>query len=160
VWLNAAPVRWPLGPLLALLDLLVLNATEAAQAAGQAMGQATGQATGQAAGQATGQATPADAARALRSAVPSGTAVVVTLGGAGLIGPDGVCLPAPPLPAPPRDTTGAGDAFCGALAAALLRGHADPLGAAQAAAAISVGRDGCFASLPTSSELARVLGPG
>lgn len=48
--------------------------------------------------------------------------VVVTLGGEGMIASiDGMCFAARPPAIKPVDTTGAGDAFCGALAAALDR---------------------------------------
>ena len=53
------------------------------------------------------------------------------------------------------DTTGAGDCFCGAFAAALGRGDSvrDALTLANAAAAIAVGRAGAGPSMPTLSEL-------
>ena len=57
------------------------------------------------------------------------------------------------------DTTGAGDVFTGVLAAAWAMGKAvpDAIAAAQRAAAISVGREGCFGSFPTKEEIKRVL---
>jgi ribokinase len=53
------------------------------------------------------------------------------------------------------DTTGAGDAFNGAFAAALAEGR-DPVEATRfacAAAAISVGRPGTAASMPNRGEI-------
>jgi ribokinase len=58
------------------------------------------------------------------------------------------------------DTTGAGDAWCGVLAAALDRGL--PLAAAMrrasAAAAIACTRTGAAASCPTAAETDALLG--
>jgi sugar/nucleoside kinase (ribokinase family) len=47
--------------------------------------------------------------------------------------------------------------FCGTYAAALLAGHADPLAAAQEAAAWSVAREGCFAAFPPVDVLHAML---
>jgi ribokinase len=59
-----------------------------------------------------------------------------------------------------RDTTGAGDVFTGALAAALA--EAMPLGEAvhfaNAAAALSVTRDGAQSAAPRRAEILAVLG--
>jgi ribokinase len=65
------------------------------------------------------------------------------------------------------DTTGAGDAFCGALAAQLDRARArSPINLAQlesaaryatAAAALAVGRPGATASIPTAEEIDALL---
>jgi ribokinase len=57
------------------------------------------------------------------------------------------------------DTTGAGDVFCGVLAAAWAMGQAlpDAIATAQHAAAISVGREGCFGSFPSKQEIKNVL---
>ncbi|MBV8393867.1 MAG: ribokinase [Alphaproteobacteria bacterium] len=57
------------------------------------------------------------------------------------------------------DTTGCGDAFCGTLAAALVKGLSieRAIGAAQKAAALCAARAGAFAALPTRSELALLL---
>jgi ribokinase len=61
-----------------------------------------------------------------------------------------------------RDTTGAGDALTGVLAASLAQG--DELRAAVrrgvAAAALAVTRDGARAGLPTAAEIDRLLVPG
>lgn len=66
-------------------------------------------------------------------------------------------------PAPAREVrnaAGAGDALAGAYLAARLGGSspAEALRPAVAAASISVGRDGCAASYPTSAELADAVG--
>jgi ribokinase len=116
VW-NAAPAR---AGLLPRADVLVVNRVEAAQMAGTD--------------------DPAAAADALRRAGPG--AVVVTLGAAGLMLAEGagppVAMAAPAVTV--VSTHGAGDAFCGARAAALAGGA--PLAAAcrlaQGAAALAV----------------------
>ncbi|MES2169383.1 MAG: PfkB family carbohydrate kinase, partial [Actinomycetota bacterium] len=53
------------------------------------------------------------------------------------------------------DTTGAGDTFCGALAAALADGRAfaDAASFATAAAALSVQRVGAVPSIPSRAEI-------
>lgn len=134
--LNAAPFRWPLDPLLPLLHALVLNEVEAEAA--------------------TGCANPSEAAQRL---LAGGTArVVVTLGAEGAVAADVAGIahhPAPPTQA--RDTTGAGDVFCGTFAAALLAGHPDPVRPGQLAAAWSVARQGCYASFPAAEVLAALL---
>ncbi|TBW39233.1 ribokinase [Siculibacillus lacustris] len=68
---------------------------------------------------------PADPAAFARAfAVRFDAVTVVTLGGAGLVAatPDGRAWHGTPPPITAIDTTGAGDAFCGTLAAALDRG--------------------------------------
>lgn len=82
--------------------------------------------------------------------------VVVTLGAAGAVAAsEGTLthLPAPRVSA--RDTTGAGDAFVGALAVGLIRG--EPLGTAATRAvrvgAYSVQRAGAQRSFPTMEEV-------
>lgn len=138
VVLNAAPLRWDIAPLLPLLDTLILNAVEAEAA--------------------SGCAAPAEAALRLRGG--GARRVIVTLGGDGALGADagGFRHRAAPSVAV-RDTTGAGDVFCGAYAAAVLAGHADPMAAAQRAAAWSVAREGCFAAFPPADVLAAMLRP-
>lgn len=84
-------------------------------------------------------------------------AVVVTLGASGVLAveADGRAtrLPAPAVRA--IDTTGAGDCFVGALAAALMRDErlAEAAAYANRAAAISVTRKGAAQSYPRSAEL-------
>jgi ribokinase len=89
--------------------------------------------------------------------------VVVTLGERGALLHDGrraVHVPAMPA-GPVVDTTGAGDAFNGGLAAALAEGMEDEaaLRFASAVAGLSVTRPGAAASMPERSEIeARLAG--
>ena len=105
VVLNCAPAR-PLGPeLLGRVDVLVVNEPEAAVLTGHAFSSTVG---------------AFSMAEQLLALGPP--AAVVTLGaeGAVLVGPgQRVHVPAPKVAV--RDTTGAGDAFVGALAASLAR---------------------------------------
>jgi ribokinase len=61
-----------------------------------------------------------------------------------------------------RDTTGAGDVFNGALAVALAERMrlADAVRFANAAAAISVTRDGAQTAAPYRAEILQLLGDG
>ena len=91
----------------------------------------------------TGEARPEAAARKLFSAGRRFAAV--TLGPAGAIGFDGsILLRCPAFAVGVVDTTGAGDAFCGALCAALAHGadHAQALAAGQEAGAKAVQHEG------------------
>ncbi|MFI5031588.1 MAG: ribokinase [Reyranellales bacterium] len=85
-------------------------------------------------------------ARALGKAL-DGVASIVTLGADGCVF-DGRTFPAEKVAA--IDTTGCGDAFCGAVAAALARGIAieAAIGLAQKAAALTATRPGAFEALP------------
>lgn len=136
VVLNAAPVQALPGELLALVDVLVVNEQEA---------------------DALGGGGP-DGVGALLTSVP---AVVVTWGARGAVvaqrGGASSRLAAPSVT--PVDTTGAGDTFCGALAAALDRGDALESAArfAVAAASLSVQRHGAVPSIPTREEIERAL---
>ncbi|RKN10955.1 ribokinase [Streptomyces radicis] len=144
--LNLAPfVALPERALRAV-GLLVVNESEARAALGERPG---------AAGRAVDDLAPALAAR-------FGCAVVVTLGARGARcrtreGRD-VTVPAHPVP-DAVDTTGAGDAFVGFLAAALARGAdlADAARTASVAAALSVQRPGAQASFPALAEVDAVL---
>lgn len=89
-------------------------------------------------------------------------AVAVTLGERGafvVTENDAVHVPAPRVEA--IDTTAAGDAFCGALADALVRGTdlVDAARWAVAAAAVSVTRRGAQPSLPTAEEVRARVSP-
>jgi ribokinase len=130
--LNAAPSRDLPDALWREVDVLVVNEHEARDLAGPGT---------------------ADPGRSLLHRVP---AVVVTLGGAGSVV---LRRGAPDVRVPGRrvtvvDTTGAGDTFCGVLAAGLARG-ADLAAAARsagAAAALAVTRPGAQAAVPTAAE--------
>lgn len=105
VLLNLAPVREVSSSLLSMLDPLVVNEHEAAFLLGED----------------AGAHTPEQTAQALLSLGPR--SAVLTLGseGAALAAPEGsYSYPAPQVK--PVDTTGAGDAFAGALAARLSGG--------------------------------------
>lgn len=150
VVLNAAPLHDPHDPVLTELlpdvDVLVVNEGEARQLTGQpSPGDLTGWA-GVAAG--------------LRKLGPD--AVVVTLGERGAVAAeDGATYQQQTFDVAAVDTTGAGDAFCGALAVRLA--HADPLPdavrVACAAGALATTRIGAQSGLPTQAELDRLLDP-
>lgn len=103
----------------------------------------------------TGEHEPSSAARAL--AARTAATVIVTLGAAGaiVVGPGGIeRLPA--QFAEVVDTTGAGDTFCGALAAELAGGTAliDAARIAVRAASMSVTAPGARGAMPTRKDLA------
>ena len=91
-------------------------------------------------------------------------AAIVTLGENGCLYHDGrTATHIPALNAGPvKETTGAGDAFNGGLAAALARGLApeDAIRFATATAAISVTRPGTAPSMPTLAEIEALLSQG
>jgi ribokinase len=88
--------------------------------------------------------------------------VVVTRGSAGVTlqnaGHPGVVVPS--VPVEPLDTTGAGDAFCGALAARLAAGAtvADAVRFAVAAGALATTAEGAVPSLPHRAAIEAALG--
>lgn len=90
------------------------------------------------------------------------TAVVITRGAKGASwqarGMDTIHVPA--LPTEVVDTTGAGDCFTGALAAALDEGQLpeDAMRFAAAAAALQVARHGTSAAMPSRAEIDALLG--
>jgi ribokinase len=140
VLLNPAPARPLPASLLACVDWLVPNETEAAALTGLPV---------------RSPAEAVEAGRALRAA--GAGAVLVTLGANGVVtvGPEGERHDAAPR-VQAVDTTAAGDTFIGGLCAALVRG--EPLAAAvaygQAAAAICVTRPGAQPSIPYAREVA------
>jgi ribokinase len=137
--LNPAPAKPLPDELLRLTDLCVPNETEAALLTGIATD--------------TPQAAAA-AAQSLRRRGPR--AVIVTLGERGcLVDEGGGAEHFAARPVVAVDSTGAGDAFLGALAAALARGISlrEALPLAGAAATLSVTRPGAQASFPTLAEI-------
>lgn len=137
--LNAAPVHSEFAAMWPLVDLAVLNRTEARQLGGAA--------------------DPLEAARRIHAA--GAKRVIVTLGaeGALMVDADGSHATAA-MPATARDTTGAGDTFTAVLSAALFARQmptALALRAAARAAAITVSRSGTLAAFPTAHELHAIL---
>ncbi|QQP88121.1 ribokinase [Skermanella sp. TT6] len=148
--LNVAPAADVPPDILKLIDILVVNELEAAEIAGRLELSASS---------ATGLAR--DLARTC------GVTCVVTLGGAGALMAEsgGALWTAAPLKISPVDTTGAGDAFCGILTAA-LDGGASPeeaLHRASVGASIACLGLGAQESLPTAeaidARLAEVSAP-
>jgi len=144
--LNPAPAVADALPLLADVDLVVLNETELAifSAAVAREGGAAG----------IRFARPVDAAMVLLQGRCQ--AVIVTLGAEGVwlvTGEDAVHLPAPAVTV--VDTTGAGDCFCGVLAAGLAQGLdlEAAIARAVAAASLSVTRSGAAPAMPRAQDL-------
>lgn len=106
--LNAAPARELSGELIALVDIVIVNAIEAEFLAGVPVVDTLDGA--------------AEAARRLVDAYP---AAIVTAGGEGVVYCDrtGEALVLPAIPVKVVSTHGAGDEFVGAFAAALARGE-------------------------------------
>ncbi|WP_376089698.1 PfkB family carbohydrate kinase [Roseomonas sp. CCTCC AB2023176] len=90
-----------------------------------------------------------------------GVAIAVTRGEAGAEAADGDGLHAVPAfrAGPVQDTTGAGDCWCGVLAAGLSRGMplVGAMRRAAAAAALSVTRRGAAAAMPDATETDALL---
>jgi len=141
--LNAAPARSTSLDVLRRLDVLVVNEVEAATLAGSLGWPGEGDAF----------------ARAATVACPRLT-VAVTLGSRGAIARTGVeKVSAAPPPITVADTTGAGDAFVGALAATLDHGAAlrDALARAVAAGTLACTAHGAQASLPDGAAIDALL---
>ena len=139
---NAAPDPDGARDLLPLIDVLIVNRGEAAAMAGV---------------QAEGRS-PEELLAALRDA--GARDVVITLGGDGAIGyAGGVVVRQPPLAVEVVDTTGAGDAFCGALAARLLAGEslAEAVRCGAVAGALAATKPGAQSSIPTAAEIMSAL---
>ncbi|MCD4524038.1 PfkB family carbohydrate kinase [Nocardioides sp. cx-173] len=91
----------------------------------------------------------------------STVATIVTVGAGGALVADGPAIRRVPAPTVEVvDTTGAGDAFCGALAALLVQGRSlpDAVARAVAAGAVAVTALGARGSLATPESVARLLG--
>jgi ribokinase len=137
--LNPAPARPIDAGLLPLIDIIVPNETEAAAITHRAVTSRT------------------DALAAAHDLLGRGVrAALVTLGGDGaLYCAASGALHCPAVAVQAVDTTAAGDAYIGALGAAVAegRGVPDSLGFATAAAALSVTRLGAQPSLGTRDEV-------
>ena len=139
VVLNAAPAREMAPELLAAVDLLVVNESEARAITGSGEPDMTG----------------------LLAAVPR---VVLTLGSAGAwyADRDGRSERVPAFPVRVVDSTAAGDAFTGALAVAWGEGRdiVEAVRWACAAGAACVRKVGAYPSLPTRAEIDTVHATG
>ncbi len=140
--LNATPEAIGAKPLLDRIDILVVNETEAEDLLGNAVSATYGE----------------EAARAL--AVLGPVTVVVTLGAAGAAvahGDQTASFPAPQVDV--VDTTGAGDAFCGAFAADLAH-RVDPFSAARTgvvAGSLATTIPGAYPGIPRRDAIERML---
>ena len=143
VILDPAPAPATLSPdLLASLDILTPNQTEAAQLVGFPVKDIP---------------SAKAAARQLRQQVPT---VMIKLGALGVwVDSSAEAFHQNAFPVPVVDTVAAGDAFNGGLAVALSEGMSLRVAAAfaSATAAISVGRPGAQPSLPTRLEVEKLL---
>lgn len=141
--LNPAPCRPLPQELLQGVDWLTPNETEAAALTGLPV---------------TDPASAAAAARAIRAMGVKN--VVITLGAQGVYALwETGQLQLPSLPVQAVDTTGAGDAFNGAFAAALAEGRAvpDALRFANCCAALSVTQRGAAAAMPRRAEVEQLF---
>lgn len=139
--LNAAPMDTRIGDLLGEVDLLILNEVEAGDLLGRAL-------------------PTIDAATLSELAARGPAGVVVTLGAGGVAFQGGEnAYRVPALPVTAVDTTGAGDAFCGVLAAGLAAGL--DLEAAvrrgSVAGGLAVTRAGAQPGLPRRVEIEAAL---
>jgi ribokinase len=147
VVLNAAPLSDPAGrgleSLLALTDVLIVNESEATSLSISA------------------PVSDIDGWQAFASAlsVTGPPAVVVTLGGSGAVAAErGAAFFVPSFPVHAVDTTGAGDAFCGAVAAAVAekRSLREAVRRGCAAGALATTAIGAQAALPRRADLERL----
>lgn len=138
VVLNPAPARVLPDELVRGVDVMVPNRIELAMLCGAEIPQTT------------------DETVELARRVEGPRAVVVTLGAEGALVVEGKTWShVPAVKVDPVDTTAAGDAFCGALADALVRGETleGAVRWAVRAAALTCTRLGAQASLPTRAEV-------
>lgn len=142
VMLNVAPARRIDAGLMNLIDILVVNETEAEIISGEKIND-------------IGEEAMVDKLLALGAKT-----VVLTLGKKGcFLKNEHEFYMAPAFHVKALDTTAAGDTFCGALAAGLSRGYSwkEALKFATAAAAICVTRMGAQPSIPTEKEIHEFL---
>lgn len=139
ILLNAAPTGTVPESVLRAIDVLVVNEVEASAIAAQI-------------GLESNRPDRVPARLSERFAM----VCIVTLGGTGAIlsGPRGGLM-TPALPVEPVDTTGAGDAFCGVLAAAMERrlDWGQALRFASVGAGLACTRIGAQSSLPDRAEI-------
>ncbi len=139
VLLNPAPARELPTALLAKVDYLIPNETEATLLTGIAVND------------------PLSARQAALVMLEWGVRqVIITLGGAGILIADGQgSRHLPAIPAKVVDTTAAGDSFIGGFATGIIEGLGidDAAGLGLRAASLCVGRAGAQASLPYRREL-------
>ncbi|MEL4155271.1 ribokinase [Corynebacterium bovis] len=155
--LNLAPVTTRDTGLLAAADPLIVNEHEAADLLGADAATAGGGAAGEAADGGSAGGGADGLARGLAGLARS---VVITLGAEGAVvldprtAPDPVHVPAPQV-SDVVDTTGAGDAFCGTLAAAVAEGEGlvDAARLAVAAGSLAVRARGAAASYADGAEV-------
>jgi ribokinase len=143
--LNAAPASPVPGSLLAVTDLLVVNETELATLSRAPL---------------DGDSALPDIIAAARSLQRTGMAVIVTLGRRGAVLLEGDTTPRTVAghAVEALDSTGAGDCFVGAYAAALATGRAgSALAFANAAAALAVTRRGAAPAMPRLDEVAALM---
>jgi ribokinase len=145
VVLNAAPVPARIADLVPFVDVLVVNESEALAVLALL---------------APDEAATSDDAVATALTAWFGV-VILTLGGRGALWarPGEAPHPVAAFDVPVVDTTGAGDTFCGALAAALAAG-ADTAAAVErgvAASALAVQRLGASSSVPSRAEVDALL---
>ncbi|MET0323759.1 MAG: PfkB family carbohydrate kinase, partial [Ilumatobacteraceae bacterium] len=140
--LNPAPVAGDAASFAGIVDVVVPNESELALLTG------------------TDGSDPAAAAGEL-AAITGAGAVVVTLGERGaLVWTAAAVTTVGPHAIDVVDTVGAGDAFCGMLAARLADGASllDAVGHANAAGALATTRAGAGPSMPSIAEVEELLG--
>jgi len=147
--INPAPAQPIPDPMLKRADIVIPNRSELATIAGAAIPQTEAEVTALASAMTAGWGDEA-----------TGRRIVVTLGSDGVLLVDSTGhrrFTARAVEA--VDTTGAGDCFCGSLAARLALGDAldDAIPWAMTAAAISVTRPGASDSMPSADEVAELL---
>jgi ribokinase len=161
VVLNAAPARALPAPLLALVDILIVNEGElTALTESQGNGQGNAQAIGR-------SSTPSKPPRALQDKLAQlpVPCVVVTLGAQGCLArvrdaqARSTLIEQTAFKVQVVDTTAAGDTFCGALVAALSQQAplALALQRASAAASLACTQLGAQSSIPSASAVAQLL---
>ena len=145
--LNAAPAEQDGATLFPLVDILIVNEAELATYAGLP---------------ALRMETESIAAAARRLICRDGQTIVVTLGANGVVVVSAEQQQLiPSRPANVVDTTGAGDCFCGTLAAGLAQDMTltKAVALAVTAASISVERPGAASSIPSRAEVDALLSP-